>query len=180
MASPDPKESAALELSSFGELASGSSRYEILQEAGRGGMGVVYRARHKSAIKLLQVGCRSDRFVREAKLLAKLQCPYVVRVHDFDTLPDGTPMLVMEWIDGQDLRRTIEAHGGRIPEPQAMVWMRQVCEGMLAAENEGIVHRDLKPSNILIDCQKRARVADFGLARSQATQTTSLTGALGV
>jgi serine/threonine protein kinase len=144
-----------------------ASRYEILNEVGRG---VVYRARHKTldkevAIKILLPGASLDRFVREAKLLAKIRSPHVVAVHDFDILSDGRPLLVMEWVEGNDLSRCLRAQRGALSEENVLPWMRQTCEGMLAAANEGIIHRDLKPSNILIDNQGRARVADFGLAR---------------
>jgi O-acetyl-ADP-ribose deacetylase (regulator of RNase III) len=84
-------------------------------------------------------------------------------------------MLVMEWVDGSDLHRTMLARGGRIPELQALSWMKQVCEGMIAAAAEGIVHRDLKPSNVMIDQHQRARVTDFGLARSRASEEPMIT-----
>ncbi len=145
------------------------SRYEVIEEAGRGGMGVVYRARHtrlgrQVAVKVLRPGAATERFLREARLLAGLRSPYVVAVHDFEQLPGGAPVLIMEWVEGTDLQRLLAGRPEGVPEATALPWMRQTCEGMLAAAAQGITHRDLKPSNLLIDAQGAARVADFGLA----------------
>jgi serine/threonine protein kinase len=151
----------------FGDVA---SRYALLGEVGRGGMGVVYRGRHNTldrqvAIKITLPGAPQERFLREARLLARINSPHVVIVHDFDILPDGSPMLVMEWVEGKTLLDVLTEKGGCLPEDQALAWMRQTSHGMLAAAEQGIIHRDLKPSNILVDDQGKARVADFGLAR---------------
>ena len=161
-----------------------SSRYEIFEEAGRGGMGAVYRARHKTldrevALKVLLPGHSSQGFEREARLLARIRSPNVVAVYDFEILPDGRLMLAMEWIDGCDLSRRMQLNGGRLAEADALALMRQVCEGMLAAHEQGIIHRDLKPSNILVDRMDAARVADFGLASDDDARQEAGEGILG-
>lgn len=148
-----------------------NSRYEVLEEIGSGGMGLVYRGRHRKlgmdvAIKVLKQGASADRFLREARTLAQLKSPHVVRIHDFEILDSGMPILVMEWVEGSDLHQMMRDYGGRVSEQYALPWMRDVCAGMMLAAGEGIIHRDLKPSNILIDKRNQARVADFGLARN--------------
>jgi eukaryotic-like serine/threonine-protein kinase len=146
-------------------------RYEIFEEVGRGGMGVVYRGRHCEldipvAVKVCLDSTGTERFHREAKLLAKIHSPYVVRVRDFERLDANRTLFVMDWVAGGDLAKILKAAQGPIPEARVVHWMRQVCEGMRVASEQRIVHRDLKPANILIDEQDKARISDFGLARS--------------
>jgi eukaryotic-like serine/threonine-protein kinase len=147
-----------------------AARYEFLDEVGHGAMGVVFRGRHRQldkevAIKVVKSGLASERFLREARLLAKVDSPHVVRVHDFDILPDGAPILVMELIEGSNLEHHIDERGGPLDETITLQWMRQVAGGLLAAAEQGIIHRDVKPANICVDHQQHARIMDFGLSR---------------
>ena len=160
-------------------------RYEIFEEVGRGGMGVVYRGRHCEldipvAVKVCLDSAGTERFQREAKLLAKVQSPYVVRVRDFARLDANRTLFVMDWVPGGDLAKILQTAQGPLPEARVVPWMRQVCEGMQVAAEQRIVHRDLKPANILIDEQDKVRISDFGLARStlaiQLTQTKAVMG----
>jgi serine/threonine protein kinase/O-acetyl-ADP-ribose deacetylase (regulator of RNase III) len=147
--------------------------FEIQTELGRGGMGVVYRAWQGSlkrpvALKMMKHGDSSERLRREARLIAQINSPHVVHVHDLYTLSDGRLVLVMEYIEGTDLARLMKLRSGPLPQEEVVPWMRQVADGMRAAAERKIIHRDLKPSNILIDETGRARVADFGLSRGPA------------
>lgn len=150
-------------------------KYEVLGEIGRGAMGVVLRGRHKVlnrnvAIKVMQPHAVSDRFIREAQLLAKINSPHVVTLYDYYVLESGCQVLVMEWVEGSTLYEVIKSKASSLTELTILPWMKQTCEGMYAAASLGIVHRDLKPSNILIDSNGLVRIADFGLARESMNQ----------
>jgi O-acetyl-ADP-ribose deacetylase (regulator of RNase III) len=145
-------------------------------------MGVVFKARHTVldrlvALKLTLPGASVERFKREARLLAQVNSPRVVAVHDCEELPDGRHLLVIEWVAGTDLAKRIAA--GPLPEAEALPVMRAVAEGMAAAADAGVTHRDLKPSNILLDA-RGARVCDFGLASSSDVTQLVLTASGGV
>lgn len=147
------------------------TRYELIERAGRGGMGTVYKARHIAldkfvAIKIHHTEIPGDRFLREARLLAKIRSPHVVAVHDFELLPTGRSVIAMEWVDGLSLADSLHRQKREVDEGDLVRWMREVCLGMQTVHDGGVLHRDLKPSNILVDGQGHARVADFGLARS--------------
>jgi len=146
--------------------------FEILETLGRGGMGVVYKARQKSlnrlvALKILAPEREKDvsfarRFSIEAETLAKLNHPGIVTVYDFGQA-EGLFYLVMEFVDGVTLRALLER--SRIAPREALSIVPQICDALQFAHDQGVVHRDIKPENILIDRRGRVKVADFGLAK---------------
>jgi serine/threonine protein kinase len=146
--------------------------YQILELAGAGGQGEVYRAhdatlRRDVAIKILPDGLavepeRLARFKREAELLASLNQPNVATVHDFKQA-DGHHFLVMEFVDGETLAQRLKR--GPLPVDEALQIARQLTEALEAAHNKGINHRDLKPGNIKITSEGKVKVLDFGLAK---------------
>ncbi len=154
------------------EIAGKFPQFEILECLGRGGMGVVYKARQKSlnrlvAIKILAPERERDarfaeRFAREAELLAKLSHPHIVTIHDFGET-GGLYYLVMEFVDGVNLRDLLR--DGKLEPKQALAIVPEICDALQFAHEHGIVHRDIKPENILLDRHGRVKVADFGLAK---------------
>jgi CheY-like chemotaxis protein len=171
----------------FGELRVGN--YEILDKLGAGGMGTVFKARHRRmkrvvALKVLsrqmaQSGTFADRFQREVETIARLSHPNIVMAYDADECDVG-PFLVMEFVDGRDLASEVE-RGGPLPVADAVDRILQAARGLEYAHGRGIVHRDIKPGNILRDVAGVVKVADLGLARLNATEgpggQTSLTQA---
>jgi tetratricopeptide (TPR) repeat protein len=149
-------------------------RFEILAHVAEGGMGVVYRAldRHTGApvaLKLLGGVLidpqAAERFAREARVLAELQHPGIVRYEAHGRTDDGRPFLAMEWIDGGDLESRLRTRPLTLHESLTVI--RRAAEALAVAHRRGIVHRDLKPSNLLLRDGDHDRVAlvDFGLAR---------------
>jgi serine/threonine protein kinase len=159
---------------------------EIIELVGKGGMGAVYKARQTAldrlvALKILPPGAAGDagfaeRFNREARALARLNHPHIVAVHDFGQV-GGQPYLVMEFVDGPNLRQVEQA--GRLTAAQALEIVPQICEALQFAHNEGVVHRDIKPENILLDKRGRVKITDFGIAKILGAPSgkSSLTGA---
>ncbi|MGJ8642292.1 MAG: serine/threonine protein kinase [Luteolibacter sp.] len=160
------------------EIADKFPQFEITECLGRGGMGVVYKARQKSlnrwvAIKILAPERLDDvqfaeRFSREAQTLAVLNHPNIVTVHDYGET-EGLYYIVMEYVDGINLRDLLR--DGKMESAQALNIVPPICEALQYAHEKGIVHRDIKPENLLIDRDGRVKIADFGIA--------SLVGATG-
>jgi serine/threonine protein kinase len=153
------------------ELEEKFPQFEILECLGRGGMGIVYKARQKAldrivAIKILAGEWQdapgfADRFEKEAKLLAKLNHPNIVTIHDFGNA-GGLFHIVMEFIDGVNVRDLLR--DGKMPAEQALAIVPPICDALQFAHDHGIVHRDIKPENILLDREGRVKIADFGIA----------------
>ncbi|MBI2942907.1 MAG: protein kinase [Candidatus Wallbacteria bacterium] len=153
-------------------------RYEPLGALGEGGMGVVFKARDRAlgrlvAIKLLD--CRlaaapeaMERFRREARAMAGVTHPGVVRIFDHG-VSGGTPYAVQELIEGTDLEQWSAAHG-RMGFADAIELTCQVLDALQAAHEAGIVHRDIKPSNVLLTPEGAPKVVDFGIARLEAAE----------
>lgn len=164
---------------SDGEIARLFPQYEMRGMLGRGGMGAVYKGRQVAldrfvAIKLLPLEVSvdrefADRFVREARAMAKLNHPNILDVYDFGTTSEGHLYFVMEFVEGANLAEMIHA-GNRgasatLNSDQALGITGQVCSALAYAHAKGIVHRDIKPANVMVDLEGTAKVADFGLAR---------------
>jgi serine/threonine protein kinase len=145
---------------------------EVLELVGRGGMGLVYKARQRRldrlvALKVLAPDLANDpafaeRFLREAQALAKLNHANVVAVHDFGER-QGRYFLLMEFVDGTPLRVLLENR--QLDPTEALRLVPDICAGLQYAHEQGIVHRDIKPENILVDANGRVKIADFGLVR---------------
>jgi serine/threonine protein kinase len=146
--------------------------YRIVRVLGEGGMGVVYLAervdlRSHVAIKILRDAwvspARRERFSTEQQTLAQLNHPSIARLYDADTLPDGTPLLVMEYVEGSSLIEYCKQHDCSIDERLNL--FRAVCEAVQYAHSHAVIHRDLKPSNILVKEDGTIRLLDFGIAK---------------
>jgi serine/threonine protein kinase len=152
--------------------------YEVLEELGRGGMGVVYRVfdpdlQRRLAIKVLHAKFRgrpdlARRFLAEAQLMAQLQHPGLAPVHDLGRLPDGRPFFAMKLVQGRTLaalldeRRTAAAVADL---PQFLAIFEQVCQTLAYAHSRGVIHRDLKPSNVMVGAFGEVQVMDWGVAK---------------
>lgn len=163
-----------------------SATYEVEQEIGRGGMGIVYRARDKRlkrhvAIKLLppELSFRRDirsRFLREAETAAQLSHPNIVPIYSVDEV-GNLVFFVMACIDGDNLAKMLKKRGP-LPVENVRRWTMEVADAMSYAHGRGVVHRDIKPDNILLDgIDGRALVTDFGIARAMidSGETSRLT-----
>jgi hypothetical protein len=145
--------------------------YEILGELGRGGMGVVYKARQQSldrlvALKVLRQECAQDpvwlgRFRREALTASALNHPHICTIHDTGEVA-GRPFLSMELIEGQTLEKLL---GQRLPIEEVARLLGQAARALAAAHAAGVVHRDIKPANLMVRDDGLVKVLDFGLAR---------------
>jgi serine/threonine-protein kinase len=157
--------------------------YAILDLLGRGGMGAVYLAEHlglhrKVAIKVLITNKDDDQklaieaFQREARAVAALDHPNIVRIFDVSSHND-TPFLVMEYVEGDSLQQMIERDGS-IPYPAATEYIGQVAAGLQHAHERGFVHRDIKPANLMRDRSGNVKILDMGLAQATSKENGSV------
>jgi len=153
------------------ELAARFPDLEVIELLGHGGMGVVYKGRQPFldrlvAIKVIRPDLQTDpgfqeRFIQEARTLAKLRHPYIVTVFDARDA-GGLYCLVMEYVEGVSLRQRLDE--GSIVERDTLDFVPQITEALQHAHEAGVVHRDIKPENVLVDSKGRVRLVDFGLA----------------
>lgn len=168
-----------------------AGRYRIVKQIGRGGMADVYLAKdlildgEEEAVKVLRTNYQTDpiavaRFQREARAMADLDHPHIVRITDIGE-EDGQQYLAMEYVAGLDLKRYIKEHYP-LSNEEAVRIMGQILLAMRLAHTRGIVHRDLKPQNILLTPDGTAKVTDFGIAvafaETSLTQTNSMLGSV--
>lgn len=175
----------AVPTASLDEVARHFSELEILEVLGKGGMGLVFRARQREldrivALKVLLPEISHDpafslRFSREARALAKLNHPGVVAVHDVGQR-GGLYYLLMEYVDGANLRHVLKS--GRMSATNTLQIASQICDALQFAHDAGVIHRDVKPANILITSKGQVKIADFGLAKlvGQPSADSALTG----
>jgi serine/threonine protein kinase len=148
-----------------------SDRYEVIEEIGRGGMGTVYSAfdtalGREVAIKIGNALPSTElqaRLTREARVIARLEHPGIVPVHDFGWLADGRPFYVMKRVHGRTLRAVIETTAP--PQAERLRIFERVCEAVSFAHAHGIIHRDLKPENVMVGTFGEVMVMDWGIAR---------------
>ncbi len=186
---PAPKVSTSAEdLAKIAAQPQPFAGYEIIEELGRGGMGVVYRARAKSdgslvALKVVLPAVASSpddlaRFVREASIVKDLSHPHIVPFRDLRHA-NGQLYFVMDLVPGLDGQAVLRQHDGPLPVARAVGIVCQLLEALSAAHRRGYVHRDVKPSNLLIEARAAGDfvwLADFGLARAyQASKLSGLT-----
>lgn len=166
-----------------GRLLAG--RYKLLEKIGEGGAAEVFRARDQHlgrlvAVKLLRPQFASDpqsrdRFAVEARAVATLSHPNIVDIFDFGEVPDGSMYIVMQFVEGGDLKDILRQRG-RMSPGETIAIAQQVCGALSAAHTQGLIHRDVKPQNILIDSSGNARLTDFGVVKALSAPALTQSG----
>ncbi len=155
--------------------------YQVMEEVGAGGMGVVYKALDTRLDRIVAIKCLSShnnlneqarqRFITEARAASKVEHPNICTIYDIGETKDGTPYIVMPYYEGHDLRHRM--HGKTIPADTALAISGQICDGLSAAHSHGIFHRDIKPANILLTHSGEVKILDFGVAKVSGVENTS-------
>lgn len=162
-----------------------NERFALEHIAGKGGMGEVWRARERQsgelrAVKIMRSAHAgsSERFEREARVIAELTHPAIVRYVDHGVTPSGERFLVMEWLDGEDLACRLER--GKLTVRESVVLVTRLAEALAVAHARGIVHRDIKPSNVFLveGDVARAKLLDFGISQIDGSTRLTRTGAV--
>lgn len=163
-----------------------AGRYRVVRALGRGGMGTVWLCEdsvleREVAVKQIAAGAGIDgksieRARREARTVASITSPHVVKIHDI-VEDHGQLWLVMEYVESENLQKVISEHGPMSPE-QVMHIGAQMADGLAAAHAQGVVHRDVKPANILITPEGDAKLVDFGIARRNNEEHITLDGVM--
>lgn len=160
----------------------GETKYRLLEKFSRGGMGTIYLAedtqlQRKVALKVLHTpdasGEFSARMLREARVIAQLEHPSIVPVHDVGTLPDGRVFYVMKFVQGRRLDQYAHAENAL---PDRLRIFQKICEAVAYAHANGVIHRDLKPENIMVGAFGEVLVMDWGLAKIVAEEEGRKTG----
>lgn len=170
------------------KLATGThlGRYEILAEIGRGGMGVVYRARDPKIDRLVAIKTISlfgqepeevreyrERFVFEARAAGRLSHPGIVTIFDVGEEPENhDPYIVMEYVTGESLRKLLAAETRKLSLKVTLQLVQELAESLHYAHSQGVIHRDIKPSNVLVTPEWHSKIADFGIAKLNLSQLT--------
>jgi serine/threonine protein kinase/tetratricopeptide (TPR) repeat protein len=163
-----------------------AGRYEIVEELGKGGMGVVYKAKDNKlkrfvALKFLPSSLSSHqdaklRFIQEAQTASILDHQNICTIHEIDETEDGQMYIAMAYYEGETLKNKII--GGAIPLAEAIEIVIQIAQGLSKAHSEGIVHRDIKPANIIETSDRVIKIVDFGLAKLASEARPSLTSSI--
>ncbi|MBX7082324.1 MAG: serine/threonine protein kinase [Nannocystaceae bacterium] len=161
-------------------------RYHLVRRMGQGGMGEVWEARHIAirkpvAIKLLCAGlddaAHCDRFVREARLVARIAHPHVIEIFDFGQSPRGAPFFAMELLRGESLGARLQ-RCGPVPWARALLILRQIADALAAAHDVGVIHRDVKPDNVFLvergGTPDFVKLLDFGIAKAMIPDPNSV------
>jgi serine/threonine-protein kinase len=168
--------------------ADGAARvpgYDVQEEVGRGGMGVVYKARHRTlgrvvALKMMIAGAHAAegdrlRFRSEATAVARLNHPNIVQIHEVGE-HGGIPYLALEFCDGGSLEQKLR--GTPLPPGEAARLVAALARGVAAAHEKGVIHRDLKPANVLLTADGTPKLTDFGLAKDMSSDSRTASGAV--